>query len=168
MKLQTFLSILIAMLCAVRSESARAKIDEAQSQAEAIDADLLLNQMKHSFRNAGGVASVFAELAKTLKQLKNKDSALDSEMSSVKTDVASLKAKQVRCMSGYTKVTATKKTISFTPPFMAKPAFISALSGFDIRNNKWLIYQVSTTGADVHLGNTVQGTNEVTWMACGH
>merc|ERR1712112_252249 len=108
MKLQTFLSILIAILCAVRSEPARAKINKAQSQAEASEADLLLNQMKRLFPRNSLRASDARQninldpLEGYLSQLDNRLTALENgtdDGTDLSEDVELLKD-QVKTFSG--------------------------------------------------------------------
>jgi len=106
-----------------------------------------------------------------VSSVKTDMSSVKTDVSSVKTDVASLKAKQIRCLSDSTDVNNRyQTTISFTPPFSSKPAFVVALSKISHTSN--FIYSgVSRTGAGFKLGYAPANSreiDEVTWMACGH
>jgi len=208
--MKAFVSILIALVCAelVRSESSRGKVEETQNKAEAAKAKLLLEQMKHSFRNANGVESVFNQLSTVLSKLESRTSSLVSDMSTVKSDLTSvkstvnseksaltslkstvnseksaltslkstvntLKSKQIRCQSSWGTVSATVKTVTYSPAFSTTPALIAAFSKVNTAGTqKYMYYSAkSSKSFGVALAGTTAergGDNEFTWMACGH
>jgi len=181
--------ILIALVCAelVRAESSRGKVEETQNNEEAAQAKLLLEQMKHSTRNAEGVASILSNLSTVLSKLESRTSTLVSDMSTVKSDLTSvnsavatvkssvktLKSKQVYCLSGWSTITgADAKVITYSTAFSASPAVMAAFNKLDkIGNLKYLWFEGTSTTITVHLGDYTAdqaGDNEFTWMACGH
>jgi len=184
-----FLSILIALVCAepARFESLHGKVEETQDQAEVAKANLLLEQMKHSFRNADGIESVFNQLEQTLNKLDTRTSTLVSDVSTIKSELASqkstvasvkssvntLKSKQVRCQSNWNYVKGTDLEVTYSPAFSAKPALIIAFNRINFAGaQKWAYYTEKTaTSFKVGLAGAAAdktGTNEFTWMACGH
>jgi len=173
--MKAFVSILIALVCAelVRSESSRGKVEETQNKAEAAEAKLLLEKMKHSFRNAEGVGSVFSQLSTVLSKLETRTSSLVSDMSTVKSTVNTLKSKQIRCQSGWDTVSGTTKTVTYSPAFSTTPALIAAFSKLNTAGTqKYMYYSAkSSKSFGVALAGTTDqkgGSNEFTWMACGH
>merc|ERR1711942_544212 len=117
-----------------------------------------------------------AEIKSLKKKLRASKKELEEKIDGVKTDLANVKAKQIRCHSGWSLLTPQEsKQITFSSAFTKTPSFMAALYRFSNTNTQVeLRYDDVTptkTGATIKLESPAAGTVGTygfTWMACGN